>query len=191
MNLPPVSRRSAYQRLAAASPPAWVLEHCVAVEGLATAMAERANEHGLDVDVPLVQAGALLHDIGRSITQDVRHASEGARLLRAEAQWPPPLVAVVERHTGAGIDATEAAALGLPVQDYTPRTLEERIVAHADNLYSGSKRLQLAEVEAKYRSRGLEHAGRRIRALHRQLSAELGVDLEDLKPASLPHPADA
>jgi tRNA (cytidine56-2'-O)-methyltransferase len=183
-------RRRAWERLAAAAPPPWVLGHARAVEGLAAAFCDAAEAQGLEPDRGVALPGALLHDVGRSRTQDVRHASLGAAMLRADAPpaWDPRLVLTVERHTGAGIDADEAAALGLPVKDYTPRSLEERIVAHADNLYSGDRRLTLAQVREKYLAKGLPKAWARIERLHASLGRELGVDLERLDPVELPDP---
>ena len=180
-------RRKAWDRLQAAKPPQWVVRHCRCVETMAAAMCDCAEDQGLAVDRDRLLQGALLHDIGRSVTQDVRHASAGAEMLRKDG-WDPAVVLMVERHTGAGIDAAEAAALGLPVKDYTPRTLEEKIVAHADNLYSADQRLTLAELEAKYKAKRLPHAWRRILALHDELEDLLAADLEELEPAKLPDP---
>ena len=165
-----------------------MLGHCRAVEALAVAMCDAAEKQGLLPDRGLVQAGALLHDVGRSQVQDVRHASAGAVILEADRSWPVELVRVVERHTGAGIDATEAAALGLPVKDYTPKSLEERIVAHADNLYSGDRRLTMAQLGEKYRAKALPEAFAKMQKLHASLCDELGVDLEKLEPLPLPDP---
>lgn len=151
------------------------------------ALCDCAERQGLRVDRDVVQQGALLHDIGRSLTQDVRHASLGADLLRRDG-WPDPVVRAVERHTGAGIDAKEAATLGLPVKDYTPVSLEEKIVAHADNLYSGDKRLTLAAVREKYAAKALPRAWAKIEALHADLTQTLGVDLERVAPVELPAP---
>mgnify|MGYP000524789502 CR=1 FL=1 len=178
------SRIEAWERLQQAAPDAWVLRHCRAVEALAVAMADRAQTQGLHLDADLVARGALLHDIGRSVTHDIRHAHIGADLLRGDPQ-PEPLACVVERHTGAGVDEAEATAAGLPPREYTPRSLEERIVAHADNLYSGDKRLDLAAVESKYRAKGLDGAWQRIEMLHQDLCQSLDCDLEALPPAKL------
>jgi tRNA (cytidine56-2'-O)-methyltransferase len=181
-------RGRAWSRLGRAAPPEWVLGHCRCVEALADAMAACAERQGLGIDRDVVRQGALLHDVGRSVTQDVRHAGVGADLLRGDGDgaWDPRVVLCVERHTGAGIDAEEAARLGLPVRDYTPRTLEERIVAHADNLYSGDRRLTLAQVEAKYRAKGLPEAWEKIRRLHEELQGLLAADLDALAPSPLP-----
>jgi uncharacterized protein (TIGR00295 family) len=183
-------RRKAWDRLVAAKPAEWVTKHCRCVEGLAVAMCDCAEDAGLEVDRTVVQQGALLHDIGRSLTQDVRHATAGADLLRQDGAraWDERVILAVERHTGAGIDQAEARALGLPARDYTPRTIEEKIVAHADNLYSADKRLTLAELEAKYRAKKLPKAWKKIEALHDELEDLLMVDLEELEPAVLSPP---
>ncbi len=177
------SRSKCWQRLRDAQPPSWVLDHVACVERLATAMAQAARDNGHDVDVNLVQAGAILHDIGRSITQDPTHAHQGAHILNDE-DWPEPVIHIVARHTGAGLTADDAAALGLP-HALIPETLEERIVAHADNLYSGSKRLTLAQIEAKYTAKGLPAAFARIRDLHSKLQEILGSNPEDVPEAEL------
>jgi uncharacterized protein (TIGR00295 family) len=181
------SRHDAWVALQASGAPAWVCSHCRHVEALAMAMAYAARDAGSRVDEVVVGQGALLHDIGRSITQDVRHASLGAEFLRKQG-WDERVVLAVERHTGGGIDATEAKALGLAVKDYTPMTLEQRIVCHADNLYSADRRLTMRDVRAKYEAKNLILAWGKIEALHTSLERELGVSLESLKPADLPEP---
>ncbi len=175
-------RAAAWDRIVTAAPPTWVLEHVRAVEGLAVAMAKQAQVMGLDVDVELVSVGALLHDIGRCKTQGLDHAPVGADLLRQPPPWPEPVCRVVETHTGAGLVPDEAEAAGLPARDYVPRSLEERIVAHADNLFTGTKRLTVDEVVAKYERKGLGAAGKRIVDLHEALCRELGCDVEGLEP---------
>jgi uncharacterized protein (TIGR00295 family) len=162
--------------------------HCLAVEGLATAMCERAEAVGLPVDRTVVQCACILHDVGRAVAQDVRHAGIGADMLRKDGDWDPRLVLAVERHTGGGIDATEAARLGLPAKNYTPRSLEERIVCHADNLFSGTKRIGLAALKDKYEAKGLAAAWEKIHILHHDLGKLLATDLETLKPVDLAPP---
>lgn len=164
-------------REAGCPPP--ILAHTGAVARLARAIAERCRARGQRVDVDLVVAGAHLHDIGRSRTQGLDHASVGAGILR-ERGFPEALVLCVERHTGGGIDADEARRLGLPVKDYTPRTLEEKIVCHADNLIDGPRRQKLQDEVDHLRSRGLDRVARKIEALHQELSRLTGQDLDAL-----------
>jgi len=93
---------------------------------------------GHDVDMRLVEAGALLHDIGRSRTHDVDHAIVGAEITR-EMGLPEELVGIIEVHIGAGIPADEAVELGLPERHFFAETLEEKIVAYADKLIMGRR----------------------------------------------------
>ena len=107
-------------------------------------------EFELEVDMELVKTGALLHDIGRSQTNGIKHAVVGAELLK-ERGFPWEVVNIVERHIGAGISREEAKVLGLPPKDYLPLTLEEKLVAHADNLIHGTQEVDLEFVIKKWR----------------------------------------
>ncbi len=179
MNSARLTSEQAWSILEQSNVPDWVLGHSAKVAKLAVAMADRAAGLDLEIDHELVEVGAILHDVGRSVTQGIRHAGLGADLLRGRG-IARPVVEIVERHTGAGIDEEEARALGLPVRDYTPRTLAQKLVAHADNLYSGPRRLTMANVEAKYKAKGLDRAWHKIEALHLELCACLQCDLERL-----------
>ena len=53
----------------------------------------------------------------------------------------------------AGITREEAVKLGLPEKSYLPQTLEEKIVAHADNLVSGSEEVDIDFVIKKWKRR--------------------------------------
>jgi uncharacterized protein (TIGR00295 family) len=156
-----------------------VIAHTSAVARVAVPVAQQLVACRHAVDVELVQAGALLHDIGRAKSHGLDHASLGARMLR-EMGLPEPLCLIVERHTGGGIDAEDARRLGLPPKDYTPRTVEEKVVCQADNLVDGSRRQKVHEELAHLRARGLDHVAAKIEALHRELSALAGRDLDDI-----------
>jgi uncharacterized protein len=91
---------------------------------------------GYNVNIRLVEAGALLHDIGRSQSHEVDHAVRGAEIAR-ELGLPENVICVIERHIGAGIPEEEARKIGLPDGKYIPFTLEEKIVAYADKLIAG------------------------------------------------------
>ena len=54
-----------------------VIRHCMAVRDVAIRIAKKAH-----ADVNLVEAGALLHDIGRSKTHGIRHAVEGVKIAK-------------------------------------------------------------------------------------------------------------
>lgn len=92
-------------------------------------------------DMRLLAAGAMLHDVGRTITHDERHGIEGGRLVR-EKGWHEELARIVERHIGGGVTKEEAEEQGLPSKSYLPETLEEKIICHADNTVGGKKRFE-------------------------------------------------
>lgn len=135
-----------------------VIEHCLAVAAYAREIAidirncSREKKAQVKIDIDLVYIGGLLHDIGRSRTHGISHAVEGAKIA-IENGLDEKLINIIERHIGAGITEEEAVALGLPAKDYMPLTLEEKIVAHADNLISGTKIGSIDELVAGLRKK--------------------------------------
>lgn len=151
-----------------------VIRHSVMVARLAVEYARLCC-----ADVPLVLAGALLHDIGRAVTHDIRHVDEGARMVR-DLGLPEEIVRIVQRHIGAGITAEEAERLGLEPVSHMPETLEEKIVAHADNLIWRGKKVMHSVVVEWYKRRGMTHVAERIEKLHRELKGMCGVDMDEV-----------
>ena len=123
-----------------------VIEHCKAVYKKAMKIAANFD----DVDTELIRKGALLHDIGRSKTHNITHAVEGVEIARKYG-YSDDVLNIIERHIGAGITPEEAAKLGLPEKSYVPQTIEEKIVAHADNLVSGSREVDIDFVIEKWK----------------------------------------
>ncbi|BEL08349.1 HD domain-containing protein [Actinoplanes sichuanensis] len=105
-------------------------------------IAERAvGTDGLDMD--LVRAGCLLHDIGvhrlRPGDHYVRHGLLGYQLL-GEAGLPETLRRFCSHHTGVGItrDDVLTQQLPLPDCDFLAETVEEELVMFADKFHSKS-----------------------------------------------------
>ena len=88
--------------------------------------------------------------MGRLKTQGIYHGIEGAKILE-EHYFPQKVARIAEVHIGAGIPEEEAILLGLPPRDYMPLTLEEKLVAHADNLIHGTREVNLDFVIEKWR----------------------------------------
>ena len=145
-----------------------VIEHSVAVCKKAMEIAANFDE----ADKDLIRKGALLHDIGRSRTHGITHAIEGVRIAEKYG-YSPDVLNIIERHIGAGITESEAEKLGLPVKSYLPETLEEKIVAHADNLISGSEEVDIDFVIAKWK--------RRIEDSHDNIERLIELDNELIK----------
>ncbi len=152
-----------------------VVSHCRTVAMVARLLAEEFERRGHRVDIDAVTAGALLHDIGRLATPTVRHGVEGAMLVEKEGA-DRKVVDIVLRHVGAGIAPDEAERLGLPSQDYIPRTLEERIVCFADKMVDLDKVRPFDEEVHRFAIKS--HDVVRLLALKRRLQEELGEDPE-------------
>jgi uncharacterized protein len=131
------------------------MNHVCAVSKHARSIAESIRAKGHQIDVEFIECAALLHDIGRCRTHGITHGIEGAKIME---NISPDIARVCERHIGAGIDRKEAEKLGLPAKDYLPETLEEKVIAHADNLIDGDRIVPIDETVKKFESRlGIGH----------------------------------
>lgn len=157
------------------------LKHCRAVAAEALEISHRC---GLELADDEVEAAAMLHDIGIYATDApgigchgsepyIRHGVIGAALLRREGAGDT-VARVAERHTGAGITAAEVVEqdLPLPVADYVPETLLERLICYADKFYSKSGDMKRKPLERVRRS--LERFGADTLRRFDAMSAEFG-----------------
>jgi uncharacterized protein (TIGR00295 family) len=153
------------------------VSHCQACAKISRLLSEKAAGQGHDVNMEATNAGALLHDIGRSQTQLVSHGYVGAELLEKE-DVDSVVVEIVRRHVGAGISAEEAVALKFPRGDYIPKTLEEKIVCFADKMLDGDRARPFEEEVKRFVKKG--HDVQRLRRLKDDVSAAVGGDAESL-----------
>ncbi len=152
--------------------PPHIIEHSKAVSAKAKDMAFNfMAKTGSIPDMELIETGALLHDIGRTKTHTIKHAVKGAELLKS-LNYPDEIIQITSKHIGAGIPPKEAELLGLPPGDYMPNTLEEKIVAHADNLINGTVEVDLDFVINKWEKKFNKNhpAIIRLRKLHYELN---------------------
>ncbi len=104
-----------------------IVRHGRAVSDVARRLAEHLNRAGLHLDVTLVRAGALLHDLAKGASD---HARAGERILRRLGH--PRVAAAVASHMDIERDG------GLP--------LDEAAVVHlADKLVRGDRVVSLQE----------------------------------------------
>lgn len=112
------------------------------------------------VDPTFVHEAAMLHDVGiiycdapriycNGPHHYIEHGYLGAELLRREGLYKHADVA--ERHTGSGITEEQVSReeRNIPIKDYCPRTLEEKIICYADKFYSKShlgEEVQMAKI---------------------------------------------
>jgi len=152
-----------------------VISHCQAVAEISLEIATQLKNRGFKLDLQLVEAGALLHDIGRAKTNAVDHGVVGAQIARSEG-LPAAVAKIIKAHVSGGFTAEEAAALGWPEGVYTPICLEEKIVSYADKLVDNSRHGRVPiDVEIKrLQTAGHKDAAERVRRLHEEITALLG-----------------
>lgn len=156
--------------------------HSRAVADEALAIARRK---GLDLAPEVIEAAAMLHDIGIIRTNApgigcygsapyLCHGAIGADILRAEGA-PEEYARVAERHTGAGLTDADIETMHLPLPPgriYMPETMLEKLVCYADCYYSKSgdmRRKDQARVEASMAKFGPDIL-ERFMALHNLFS---------------------
>ena len=122
--------------------------------------------------------GALLHDIGKAKSKGVEHAHIGASIAREESIHPG-IIHIIESHIGGGITKSEAKQLGFPNGEYMPKTKEAKIVSACDNLFNGTKRQPISKRIEWLQTKKLTDASKRTERLHKRVSKELGVDLDE------------
>jgi uncharacterized protein len=130
----------------------------------------------IPINCTLVLAGTMLHDIGRSRSHGLDHGIIGGKLLKEEG-LPEELVSIVETHVFAGISKEETSEFSLPFRDLLPRTLEEKVVAYADNISKENEVLTTDQVIKRY-SRYLDEVHpilQRVRALHEEIESLLAT----------------
>lgn len=119
--------------------------HSEMVAKRALLIAEKHPE--LETNKKFIKEAAMLHDIGINLTKApklgcygeheyITHGYLGANLLRSLGY--PKHARVCERHTGTGLTKEEVKMrkIPIPVIDYTPESIEEKIICYADKFYS-------------------------------------------------------
>ena len=96
------------------------------------------------VNMNLIEIGALLHDIGRAKTHGFKHALIGGKILRQRG-FSEKLARICETHILGGLDKDDARKFGLPIRNYLPETLEEKIICLADKHMAGTREVSIQE----------------------------------------------
>jgi putative nucleotidyltransferase with HDIG domain len=143
-DLDPAAARALLERETGTGAP--VVAHSAQVADMARTMAE-----ALGADASYVEAAAWLHDVGRARTQETRHTLEGFRLLaaRGHAGYAPPCLSHYLKGR-APEDFVDAALAGEMRESCDLDTFppEERIIALADFLAAGARRVRPEERHA-------------------------------------------
>ena len=149
-----------------------VINHCIAVANLALITTKNIQNRGINVDIALVEVGAILHDVGRSITHTVDHAVVGAKIVE-KAGLSEPVISIIKRHVGGGITKNEARNLGWANDIYMPCTIEEKIVSYADKLIEKSRIAPIENTIKKLIKEKKNGSSERVRILYNEIKTLL------------------
>ncbi len=161
-----------------------IVAHCTVVSKIAVFMAEKINERGGNVNVPLARAGALLHDIDKIIdikNKGGKHGLMAREILEKEGY--PDVAKITESHT-----------LHTILKEGALSTIEEKIVFYADKRVKHDKIVSLDERFRYLRKtypqylKNIDRAEHLTKALETELMKLAGMradDLDDLNNASV------
>lgn len=151
-----------------------LLKHSTQVRDKALEIAKLEKGRSLALNRKLIEDGAMLHDIGISQCHApsilcegqanyIAHGIIGAEMLRLFLKEQGGQVAgidleacarICERHTGAGLTVQDIVTqkLPIPVRDFLPETLEEKLICLADKFFSKSGTMEEKPLPAVIRS---------------------------------------
>lgn len=110
--------------------PSEAVTHSIEVARKALEISSRVR---VPVDRKLVIRGAVYHDLGKAKTYGMEHGEIGLQMAN-ELQLDDAIKQIILKHIRGGLTEPEAVELGLPVRDYTLRTVEEKLVVYSDRL---------------------------------------------------------
>jgi putative nucleotidyltransferase with HDIG domain len=176
--MPVPSRENAVRTLVDLGAPTWLLRHSGAVAEIGTFLAERIRARGTPVDVALVEAAGLLHDLDKALPAghevlQLGHGAAGAEWLRRHGQGE--IAAAVAGHPATLLSDDQRYR-----QWRRAASLEERIVAYADKRAEQDV-VSLDDRFAAWRERHPDHAEslalglQRARRLEQELCAAAGI----------------
>jgi len=113
-----------------------LVEHMQHVANMAISLCAMIGRKGHFVNCAEVFLGAALHDIGYIRVKGVQHGIVGAEMA-IELGYSENIAKIIKRHIVGGLskELISSSNLDLPHKDFLPRTIEEKIVACADQLF--------------------------------------------------------
>ena len=106
--------------------------HCICVGDIAWKLALELQKY-MDIDAEETRVMGLVHDFGRSVTQDpYRHAYEGYKLMKQLGYDRFARICVC--HSNGTYKFEELAQYGLKPEDFYVGTLQEKLVFIGDSM---------------------------------------------------------
>lgn len=124
------SREECLELLTQYGMPSHIRRHSLLVAEVALLIAARLNRNSCRLDLPLVEAAALLHDIGKmsGLETGENHAELGARMLGGIVA--APIARIVKEHIALDISQTAGPLTESLIVNYSDkRVMHDRVVS--------------------------------------------------------------
>ncbi|MBT7902998.1 HDIG domain-containing protein [Candidatus Woesearchaeota archaeon] len=144
-----------------------LLNHSQRVKKIALAVSKKLISQGIEIDIPLIIASALLHDITK-LSATICHMKEGGELLRSKGL--DKIAKIVERHGLTSINDPE----------FTPSTYEEKIIFYSDLRANPGKIVSLKE-RFEYIKNAYPHIGPKIQTYY-EFAKKIELELLGKEP---------
>jgi putative nucleotidyltransferase with HDIG domain len=164
----------------------WV-KHCFAVSQLATHLSN-VFAAKCAIHIEFIRSASLLHDIGRYKSCDpILHGVEGYKLLSSLGYRDEAFICA--SHILYGLSSAEAAAYGLPEQDFIPIRFEEKLIPLVDFLVEHDRAVSLDKRFKSLRLRNeankdflvkLDKAELAARTFMHKVNTEFAISVEEL-----------
>ena len=161
-----------------------VWNHSLVVRDIVQQLGNNLIKNKIKIDLKLAETGALIHDIGCYDFYNklknmpyIKHGVKGYEILKNE-KFDEEITRMAMIHLGVGIDKENILVNELPLEkkDFIPLTLEEELVAYADNFHSKSGPRFVNFEEAKEKLAGLWNKSPIIFERFRQKFGEPDLD---------------
>jgi uncharacterized protein len=129
------SRTECMELLGQFDMPQNIRRHSVIVAEVAILLADRLNRNGSRLDLQLIEAAALLHDVGKmpSIKTREDHAILGARML--EGIVAPPVARIVKEHISLDSSQVDGPVTESLVVNYADKRVKHDQVVPIEERY--------------------------------------------------------
>lgn len=155
-----------------------IIRHCIKVNEIAMFLAQKIKARGEKVNLRLVDASSLLHDIDKAmdVEREGRHGKMSREILEKEGY--PEVAKIAEKHVQYMI--LEKGGLS---------TLEEKIVFYADKRVSNDRIVSVKERFNHYRKNypqyleSISRAEPLVNELEKELMEKAGIRAESIGKA--------
>lgn len=117
-----------------------LLEHVTQVTEISKKISTLIEQNGIPVSIEDVINGAMLHDIGKTRVKGIRHGLAGAEIAKG-LNYSTLVQNIIAHHVLGGLSKEiildsklHKSPHNLPARDLLPVSVEEKIVAFADQL---------------------------------------------------------